>query len=187
LNMRIPGAILILLAVFCSICVICGCLDTTAPSSVTESFDGGITPIDTSLQPQKYTLAEALTDSEFEQACGTDQSATICQVIGARVDPDGRATSWILGVRGGSTEKWLAFGSTGWKPLSLRAPLPEKPVLIAEIVSPESLLTPALMEHGVEEVDLVLAGGIYTVTVRSDEKLETFSFKADTGEVLVEV
>ena len=33
-------------------------------------------------------------------------------------------------------------------------------------------------------VDLALAGGVYSVTIRSDAGMEILSFEADTGEVI---
>jgi hypothetical protein len=38
---------------------------------------------------------------------------------------------------------------------------------------------------GADTVDITLAEGVYSITVHSDVGMETFAFRADSGEVIV--
>ncbi len=46
------------------------------------------------------------------------------------------------------------------------------------------MFRPVMERLGADTVDLALAGGVYSVTIRSDAGMETLSFEADTGEVI---
>ena len=185
--MRVPWGFLALFAAICIFCTACGCLGEASPPS-----GGGITPIDPE-PPQAATLAGALGELELLGAEGglNITGTTVHQVIGTGVDLDGRAASWALGLRDGEEVRWLTFGISGWKEVSLRAPLPEDEILFDEILLPEDLLAerggvlaPALERAGADTVDIALAREVYTVTVRSDTGMERFSFRADTGEAI---
>ena len=113
------------------------------------------------------------------------------QVLGTGVEIDGQAASWALGLQDGEEIRWLTYGPAGWQEISLPAPLPADEVRIADILSPEDLLRgledmfrPVMERLGADTVDLALAGGVYSVTIRSDAWMETLSFEADTGEVI---
>ncbi|WP_292521792.1 hypothetical protein [Methanoculleus sp.] len=185
--MRVPGSVLALFAAVCIFCTVCGCLGEASPPS-----GGGITPIDPE-PPQAATLAGALGELELLGAEGglNITGTTVHQVLGTGVDLDGRAASWALGLRDGEEVRWLTFGISGWKEISLRAPLPAEEVLLDEVLSPEALLAaengvlaPVMERLGADTVDLALGEGTYTVTVRSDTGMETLLFRADTGEVI---
>ena len=184
--MRNAGEVLVLLA---AACLICGCLGTPAQLPT----GGGITPIDLPEPPGEYTLTEALLELDLLGAEGglNVTGTTVHQVLASGVDLDGRATSWILGLRDGDEVRWLTFGVTGWKEIALPAPLPAKEVDIATVTSPEDLLharegvlSPAMNRLDTDTVEITLAEGIYSVTVHSDAGLESFLFRADTGEVI---
>jgi hypothetical protein len=88
--------------------------------------------------------------------------------------------------------RWLTFGAGGWKEISLRAPLPTEEVNITAVLPPEDLLrsqegvlSPAMDRLGTDTVDIALAEGVYSVTIRTDAGMETFTFRADSGEVVV--
>ena len=185
--MKNPGGVLILLA---AACMICGCLGTSAPPPT----GGGITPIDLPEPPGAYTLSEALADLDLLEAEGdlNVTGAAVHQVLASGVGLDGQASSWALGLQDGEEVRWLTFGATGWKEISLRAPLPAEKVNITAVLSPEDLLatqvgtvSPVMERLGADRVDLALAEGVYAITVHSDTGMETFSFRADTGEVIV--
>jgi hypothetical protein len=191
--MRIPGEVLILLVLYI-ICAVCGCLDAPASQPVAPPLGGGITPIDAYGLQQTFTLDQALEELDlFTAESGAHGSEPVIrQVLGANVDADGRATTWVLGVQEGTEVRWLAFGATGWRGITLRAPLPSGAVAIAGITPPEDLLSlqegllgPAMTQLGADTVDLALAEGRYTITIRSDSGMETYLFRAENGEVLV--
>ena len=46
------------------------------------------------------------------------------------------------------------------------------------------MFRPVMERLGADTVDLALAVGVYSVTIRSDAWMETLSFEADTGEVI---
>ncbi len=186
--MRVNRGVPALLAAVCILCTACGCLGASpAPSS------GGITSIDLP-ESGTRTLTEALAELDLLKGDGglNITGASMHQVLGTHVDLDGRAAAWVLGLEDGEEVRWLTFGLTGWKEISFGAPLPGEEVLLDEILAPEDLLRsqegvlrPVMERLGAETVDLALAEGVYTVTVRSDAGMETLAFRADTGEVVV--
>lgn len=185
--MRIPGGVLVLLAV---VCTICGCLGTSTPPPT----GGGITPIDMPEPAGAYTLSGALAELDLLEAEGglNVTGAAVHQVLGGSVGLDGQATSWALGLQDGEEVRWLTFGATGWKEISLRSPLPTEEVNITGVLSPEDLLatqegtlSPVMERLGADSMDIALAEGIYSVTIHSDAGMETLVFRADTGEVIV--
>lgn len=186
--MRVHGDVPALLAAVCFLCIACGCLGASSPPS------GGITPIDMPEQPENYTLGEALAELDLLGAEGglNVTGAAVHQVLGTGLDLDGRAAAWALGLEDGEEVRWLTFGAAGWREISLRAPLPVEEVVLADVLSPEDLLheekeaiSTAMARHDADTVDIALAGGVYTVTVRSDGGMETLAFRADTGEAIV--
>lgn len=188
--MRTSGGVLILLAVAC---MLCGCLDTSASPPATPT-GGGITPIDLSEPPEAYTLAEALSELDLLKAEGSLNvtGAAVHQVLGSGVGLDGRAATWALGLQDEGEVRWLTFGLAGWKEISLRAPLPPEEVILADIVTPENLLaaqertiSPVMERLGASTVDIGLAEGVYTVTIRTDAGMESLAFRADTGKAAV--
>ncbi len=186
--MRLAGTVLILLA---AACVTCGCLGTSVSP---PPAGGGITPVDLPEPPEAYTLPEAFAELDLLGAEGglNVTGAAIHQVLGSGVDIDGRATSWALGLQDGEEIRWLTFGATGWKEISLPAPLPAEEVDMDAVLSPEDLLrsqegalSPVMARLGADTVDIALAEGVCSVTVHSDAGMETLAFQADSGEVIV--
>ncbi len=186
--MRTSGSVPALIATICIFCAACGCLGA-APLPT----GGGITPIDLPEPPAASTLAGALAELDLLGAEGglNVAGASVHQVLGTGVDIDGQAASWALGLQDGEEIRWLTYGPAGWQEISLPAPLPADEVRIADILSPEDLLRgredmfrPVMERLGADTVDLALAGGVYSVTIRSDAGMETLSFEADTGEVI---
>lgn len=187
--MRPPESIPALIAVVCILSAACGCLGASpAPAS------GSITPIELPDTPAAFTLAGVLAELDLLDAEGglAVAGASIHQVLGTGVDLDGRAASWALGLRDGEEVRWLTFGPAGWQEISLPAPLPEEEVNVTAILSPEDLfagqeevLRPVMGRLSADTVDLSLAEGVYSVTVRSSAGMEVLAFWADTGEVVV--
>lgn len=178
-----------MLAATCIFCTMCGCLDTSPPPS-----SGGITPADLPEPPEAYTLTGALAELDLLGAEGglNVTGASVHQVMGSGVGLDGRAASWALGLRDGEEVRWLAFGAAGWQEITLRAPLPDGRMDMAGILSPEDLLSageetirPVMERLSADTVDITLAEGVYTVTVRSGAGVEALTFRADTGEAIV--
>lgn len=188
--MRVPGGVLALLAAACILCTACGCLDTSSP----PQSSGGITPIDLP-EPEGYTLTEALAELDILSVEGglNITGTSMHQVLGNRVTLDGRAAAWAIGLKDGKEVRWLTSGITGWRETSLPAPLPDDEVNMTGILSPEDLLAaqgdvirPAMERLDASTVDIVLAeGGVYTINIRSDARMESLAFRADTGEVIV--
>jgi len=193
--MRVLGDVLALLTVICILCTTCGCLGASSPPSDGGTpSGGGITPIDLPESSEACTLAEALAELDLLGAEGglNVTGTSVHQVLGTGMSLDGRATSWALGLEDGEEVRWLTFGAMGWREISLRAPLPDAEVNMTEILSPEELLAaqegtlrPVMTGLGADTVDIALAEGVYTVTVRTSAGMETLAFRADTGEVIV--
>jgi len=186
-TIRASGGVLALLTALCIFCTVCGCLGASPSPS-----GGGITPIDLPEPPGTSTLSDALAELDLLQAEGglDVTGTTVHQVLGTGVGPDGRAATWALGLRDGEEVRWVTFGAAGWKEISLRAPLPAEEVNLTAVLTPEELLadetlSAAMAGLGADTVDLALAEGVYTVTVRSDAEMETLAFRADTGEVVI--
>jgi hypothetical protein len=187
--MRVPGGVLALLAGACILCTACGCLGTSSP----PPSSGGITPVDLP-EPEGYTLTEALAELEILSVEGglNITGTSMRQVLGNRVTLDGRADAWAIGLKDGDEARWLTSGVTGWRETTLRAPLPDAEVNMTEILSPEELLAaqedairPVMARLDASTVDILLAEGVYTITVRSDAGMEVLAFRAETGEVIV--
>jgi hypothetical protein len=187
--MRVPGGVLALLAGACILCTACGCLGTSSP----PPSSGGITPVDLP-EPEGYTLTEALAELEILSVEGglNITGTSMRQVLGNRVTLDGRADAWAIGLKDGEEVRWLTSGVTGWRETTLRAPLPDAEVNMTEILSPEELLAaqedairPVMARLDASTVDILLAEGVYTITVRSDAGMEVLAFRAETGEVIV--
>jgi hypothetical protein len=188
--MRAPGGILALLAAACILSTTCGCLGASSP----PSSSGGITPVDLPEPPGNSTLTAAFAELDLLAAEGglNITGSTVHQVLGSGLSLDGRAASWALGLRQGDEVRWLTFGRGGWNEISLRAPLPAEEVLLDDLLSPEDLLQgqeeairPVMARLGADTVDLALAEGVYTITIRTDAGMETLTFRADTGEAIV--
>jgi hypothetical protein len=188
--MRVHGGVLALLAAACILCTTCGCLGASSP----PSSSGGITPVDLPEPPGNSTLTAAFAELDLLAAEGglNITGSTVHQVLGSGLSLDGRAASWALGLRQGDEVRWLTFGRGGWNEISLRAPLPAKEVLLDDLLSPEDLLQgqeeairPVMARLGADTVDLALAEGVYTITIRTDAGMETLTFRADTGEAIV--
>jgi len=187
LYMRFAGRVLALFAAVCIFCTASGCLG----ASPMPSGGGGITPVDLP-EPEGLTLAEALAELELLGAEGglNVSGASLHQVIGNRVNLEGRASSWTMGLLDADGGRWLTIGVSGWQEISLPAPIPPEELNMTEVLSPEEILAmhedeiqAALERLNANTVDIVLAGGAYTVTARSDAGMETLVFRADTGEV----
>ncbi len=65
-------------------------------------------------------------------------------------------------------------------------------MLLTEILFPEELLAaqaeairPEMVRLGADTIDLALADGVYTITIRTDAGMESLAFRADTGEAIV--
>lgn len=193
--MRVLGGVLALLAAICIFCTTCGCLDaSSSPSDGGTTTGGGITPIDLPEPSEACTLTEALAELDLLGAEGglNVTGTSMHQVLGAGMGSDGRAASWALGLADGEEVRWLTFGAMGWREISLRAPLPAEEVILDDVLSPEELLAmqegvlrPVMVRLDADTVDIALAEGVYTVTVRSNAGMETLAFRADTGEVVV--
>ena len=186
-KMRTSGGVLALLAALCIFCTVCGCLGASPPPP-----GGGITPIDLPEPSEGTTLTAALAELDLLGAEGglDVTGAKVHLVLGTGADPDGRATSWALGLRDGEEVRWVTFGIAGWKEISLPAPLPAEEVNLTAVLPPEELLanetlSAAMTELGADTVDIALAEGVYTVTIRSDAGMETLVFRSDTGAVVV--
>ena len=187
--MRVSGGVLALLAAVCILCTTCGCLGASSSPS-----GGGITPIDLPEPPGACTLTGALAELDLLGAEGglNVTGTSVHQVLGTGMSLDGRATSWALGLREGEEVRWLTFGLTGWKEISLRAPVPAEEVNLTSVLSPEDLLgmqdgvlSPIMEQLGADTVDIALSEEVYAITIRSDAGMETLAFRADTGEVIV--
>jgi len=188
--MRVHGGVLALLAAACILCTTCGCLGASSP----PSSSGGITPVDLPEPPGNSTLTAAFAELDLLAAEGglNITGSTVHQVLGSGLSLDGRAASWALGLRQGDEVRWLTFGRGGWNEISLRAPLPAEEVLLTEILFPEELLAaqaeairPEMVRLGADTIDLALADGVYTITIRTDAGMESLAFRADTGEAIV--
>ncbi|MDN7011965.1 hypothetical protein FGW20_02670 [Methanoculleus sp. FWC-SCC3] len=187
--MRVPGGVLALLAAVCILCTACGCLGASSP----PPSGGGITSIDLP-EPEGYTLTEALAELDILSAEGglNTTGTSMHQVLGNRVTLDGQAAAWAIGLKDGEEVRWLTSGITGWRETSLRAPLPDDEVNMTAILSPEDLFTaqedairPVMKRLNASTVDIGLAEGVYTVTVRSNAGVEVLAFQADTGGAIV--
>ncbi|KDE56005.1 hypothetical protein [Methanoculleus sp. MH98A] len=187
--MRVPGRVLALLAAVSILCTACGCLGASSP----PPSGGGITSIDLP-EPEGYTLNEALAELDMLRVEGglNITGTSMHQVLGNRVTLDGRAATWAIGLEDGEEARWLTSGVTGWRETSLRAPLPDAEVNMTEILSPEDLLAaqedairPAMTRLDASTVDIMLAEGVYTITIRSNTGVEVLAFRADNGEVIV--
>ena len=189
---RAPVCLLIVIACTC----ICGCIGIAPQSEAAHSTGGGIVDVSTPLVPQKYGLDEALTELDMSIAEGAVQNCTddfeIHQVMGALVDPDGCAASWLLGGRSENASVWLVYGRSGWSEVQLGVPVPDGCIRVETIILPaelfeqhHTLIRDAMLRHGTETVDLALTRGTYEITLRSiSGGIEVLTFSAESGEVL---
>ena len=187
--MRPVGRVLALFAAVCIFCTASGCLD----ASTTPPEGGGITAVDLP-EPERLTLAEALAELDLLGAEGglNVTGASLHQVLGNRVELEGRASSWTLGLLDADGARWLILGAAGWQEVSLPAPIPEEELNMTELLAPEEIfamhgdgIRAAMERLNTNTVDIVLAEGVYTVTARSETGMETLAFRADTGEVVI--
>jgi hypothetical protein len=175
-------ALLVVLALLCSGCSIF--------SQGSSGGNGGLSDI-TVYTKERTTLDEAITSlrnaeqDELQDLVGMK----ITQVMGVRVDKDGKARTWTLGFRGLNSTKVLEFHAGDWTRLDLDLPLPDQEILLDQIIPPEQLyaakkdrIKEALDQHGATDSDLLLAGDVYTITVPSTSGTTVLMFDARTGE-----
>jgi len=196
LEMSISGRAHICLLMVVTCTCICGCIGMAPQSEAAHSSGGGIVDVGTPLAPQKYSLDEALAELDMSIAEGAVRNCTsdvaIHRVMGAFVDSDGRATSWLIGGLSENASVWLVYGRSGWSEIQLDVPVPGGCIEIEGCTPPRNLferhhtlIRDAMARHGADTVDLALTGGIYEVTLRSPSGgVEVLTFSADSGEVL---
>lgn len=175
-----PIAVLVL---FCSGCAV--------PGVKSPGGNAGLIDV-TVYEKERTTLDEAMAalrkaeQDELLDLTGME----ITQVMGVRVDQEGKARTWTLGFRGLNSTKILEFERGSWTRLDLELPLPEQEIPLDRVLSPERLyltqkdrIKEALDRHGDTESDLLLAGGVYTLTVPSPSGTTVLTFDARTGDV----
>jgi hypothetical protein len=114
-------------------------------------------------------------------------------ILAKDVDDQGKATSWIFGVKHGAGSRLLIFDTTGWSNINLNnSELPSEEIVIDHIVPPSNVFsenkaaiignaplpTPELRE-------LELKGVIYTLTITSGGTVRTLKFNAISGAMIV--
>jgi hypothetical protein len=196
LEMSIPSLAqtCILMVIICT--CICGCIGLAPQSEAAHSSGGGIVDIGVPLLPQKYDLDEALAELDMSIAegivCNYTDDFSIHRVMGALVDADGRAASWLIGGRSEDASVWLAYGRSGWNKISLDVPVSGGQIEIEAITPPtelferhQTLIRDAMARHGTVTVDLALTNSTYEITFRSmSGGIEVLTFSALSGEVL---
>ena len=166
-------ALLGVLALLCS-----GC---TIPLGTSSDGTGGLTDV-TVYEKEHTTLDEAMAalrkaeQDELQDLVGMK----ITQVMGVRVDREGKARTWTLGFQGLNSTKFLEFHAGDWTRLDLQLPLPEQEILFDQVLSPDRLyltqkdrIKEALDRHGATESDLLLAGvgaGVLVADGRHDPR-----------------
>jgi hypothetical protein len=176
-------SVLVVLALLCS-----GC---SVPGQGSSGGNGGHSDITVSPM-ERTTLDEAISSlrkaerDELQDLVGMK----ITQVMGVRVDLDGKARTWTLGFKGLNSTKVLEYHAGDWTRLDLELPLPDEEILIDQLIPPEQLyaarrdrIREALDRHGATESDLLLARGVYTITVPSPSGTTVLIFDARTGEM----
>ncbi|MBN2733560.1 MAG: hypothetical protein JXQ82_01725 [Methanomicrobiaceae archaeon] len=118
----------------------------------------------------------------------------IFQIIGVGVDREGKADTWILGIRYGENESLIYSEITGWKGDIWPGSLPDEEINIDTIIMPAEIfsnskeITDNLFEKSTTgKTSVMLGEGVYYISPEYSEVTEEIEFNAYTGEVIQEI
>jgi len=115
----------------------------------------------------------------------------ITQVLGVRVDHEGKARTWSLGFREGDITHVLEFTGGSWNGVDVQIPLPYERIPLEQLVLPEQLylqqrktIDEALSRQGTSESELILKGEVYSLMIPSPSGTTVLTFNARTGDLI---
>jgi hypothetical protein len=191
---KIIHAIFVILAVvvlvLCSACVL--------PSGDQKSKqEGGLTLVTVPVETSRISFEDAYQNLKEYRTGSINNSPIpsekIYYILGKDVDDQGKATSWVFGVKNDAGFRLLIYDRTGWTDMSLsNSALPSEYIMIDQIVPPGNLFSdnkaailgnspstlPELRELELKEV-------MYTLTITSGRVVRAIKFNATTGALIV--
>lgn len=144
------------------------------------------------LKYQISTDTEAKEDDETTYYINTGGiSPEIYQIIGSGVDREGRADSWLFGIRYGKNTSLIYPYNSWWMEAVWPGPLSEDKIDTDSIIMPSELLSrntqsvSSLFDNsGTGKIILVLKEGVYYFSPEQSDDIAGVKFSAYTGEVI---
>ena len=118
-------------------------------------------------------------------------SPEIHQITGSGVDREGRADTWLFGIRYGKNTSLVYSYNSWWNEAVWPGPLSEDKIDTDSIIMPSELLSrntqsvSSLFDNsGTGKISLVLKEGVYYLSPEQSEDITGLKFSAYTGEVI---
>lgn len=205
--------IIIIILLIAGICGICGCITikevdydqylkdngyyrpsvTPVPQAAALPPHGQEYPDDIPSNDDGISFNQAMNKLEMFDSEGMIDASnmTIYQIIATGADINGRADSWMLGVKNDNGAVLYSYERDGWIETGWPGPLTGEEIVIDEIISPEELFgtnNGVIAENyrgaGVTRSDIFLKNGVYTIALNGKDRITELRFKADTGELI---
>ena len=182
----------ILLILFCCAG---GCLSSSVPAGNQSSGPNIIdkTPRD---EPVKVTFESAWQDLPYYESTGTVNltSLTIHQIHGTGVDAKGYADNWIIGVQQRENSSLLIYDRESWRQIAWGEPFTSPVITFDQMILPTQIygvnnqsIEEMMNSNGVQESEIDLSDGVYTVSIRTSTGLSQLRYNASTGELLSQI
>lgn len=191
------GVILIKYAfwtVFAVILCCCACACTTAnPPVVNQSESNAVSVNDRTPreEPERVAFESAWQSlSDIPIAGSMDHTSLVVhQIHGTGVDSEGKARSWIVGVQKGETHLLVIYDQEIWHQVTWGESFTSPGLSFQQVLLPTELyqnnqetIEDTMNRNGVEESELDLTDGMYTISVHTPTGLSLLRFNATTGE-----
>jgi len=121
---------------------------------------------------------------------GVSSHITIHYIRGTSIDTEGRATKWAFGIRYENQSALLYYDVSGWYSVPWQGEFPGQEIRNGSFVPPKDLVRKniGILFGSAPQKDLIqlleLRNGIYTVTLKQQDRQQILLFDATTGALI---
>lgn len=160
-----------------------------APPSGMQPVNGGLAPVTASAETPRYIFEEVTKMAEAYPP-GTRNGSTlrnIYYIAGKDVDADGKAASWMYGIRDASGASFLIYDVNGWRQTSVADTFPDKEIDTGSLFNLNSLFRnngALLAASSITSRQIEVYNTTYYITVREGAVTHVYAFDAGTGALI---